>query len=457
MQRYFRFIIIIFVFTLPAAIIFAQKSDLENPFSLKSRYTKQNNYITPIFELKANEEKYLASPLWKTVYLEAMIDLYNCVGDYEEAYRLENIFYENSPAFKRMREQYKGEITELKNSPVAGYKMLDALEAVDRIAGKRQVIMVNEEHRTPFHRVFTFQLLSRLYAKGFRYFATETLNSSDVTGSTEDAELNKRGFPVQSTGTYTADPIYADVIRTALRLGYKVVPYESIDATCKPPADNPEFCNDRRERGQARNLYERILKNDPQAKILVHVGRAHNYKGEAAKEFNFMGYYFKELSKIEPFTIDQLRFSERRDTAYEQPLYRFLTKNNILREPSVFESTDGKFYAQSEGYDMFVFHPRMSYENGRAVFLKTRLSRKSEKINPGKLNLKSGGGLFNESEPVLIQAFYSRESEDAVPVDQIILYPNQKIPFLMLPKGSFRVRAMNRSGKVLAQYDKKKS
>jgi hypothetical protein len=47
--------------------------DLPNPFEVLTKYTKQNNYITPIFELKAKEEKYLASPQWKTVYLEMMI------------------------------------------------------------------------------------------------------------------------------------------------------------------------------------------------------------------------------------------------------------------------------------------------------------------------------------------------------------------------------------------------
>ncbi|HLM62229.1 MAG TPA: hypothetical protein VK308_15600, partial [Pyrinomonadaceae bacterium] len=256
----------------------------------------------------------------------------------------------------------------------------------------------------------------------------------------------------QQTGYYTADPVYADTIRTALKLGYKVVPYESVDQKCQSPADNPEFCIDKRERGQAQNLYDRILKNDAQAKILVHVGRGHNSKAGVSKNFNFMGYYFKQLTEIDPFSIDQLRYSEQRDTADEMPLYRFLTKNNLLQTPSVFQLSDGSFYKKNTfGCDMAIFHPRMRYENGRATFLQMNGLRKAEKINLKKLKLKANKNLFGGNNPVLIQAFYSQESEDAIPIDQIILYPNKEIPVLMLPKGNFRIRAIDGVGKIATE------
>ncbi len=435
----------IFVF-LPAEAQTSQPpEDLPNPIQVGAKYLEQNNYITPIFEIKAREEQYLAAPRWKTAYLEMMISLQSYVGDYDEAYRYENILLQSTPSYKRVREMYAQDITA---SPVADYKMLDALEAIEAVAGKRQVIMINEEHRTPFHRALTLQLLAKLYANGFRYFAAETVNEVDT-------ELNKRGYPVQNTGTYTADPVYADVIRTALKLGYKIVPYESTDTTCQAPADNPIFCADLRERVQAQNLYERILKNDPKAKIFVHVGRGHNSKAASSKEFNFMGYYFKQITGIEPFTIDQLRFSERRNRALEHPLYRLLTKEKLLQKPSVYQSPNSRFYKESGGYDMVIFNPRLSYKNGRATFLQMDGLRKAEKINLKKLKLKANKNLFGGNDPVLIQAFYSQESEDAVPVDQIILYPNKEIPVLMLPTGDFRIRAMDKAGKIFSQYNKR--
>ncbi|HEY8559636.1 MAG TPA: hypothetical protein VIL74_04470 [Pyrinomonadaceae bacterium] len=435
----------------------AKSAEPPNPFSLAGAYLKQNNYITPLLELRAQEAKYLASPVWKGAYLEMMTLLEGYVGNYDAAYRYENLLYETFPSSKQIKEQYGNELADLKSSPVADYKMADALEALDAAAADRRVVMINEEHRTPFHRALTFQMLSRLYEKGFRYFAAETLTSGDLPDAPEDAKLNKRGYPVQGTGFYTADPIYADVVRAALRLGYKVVPYESVDPDCKSPKNNPEYCNDRRERGQAQNLVDRILMTDPEAKILVHVGRGHNSKAPVSKEFNFMAYYFRQLSGIDPFTIDQLRFSERRDPAYEQPLYRFLTKNDLLKKPSVFQAENGKFYVQSAGYDALVFHPRMKYAGGRATFLRSMLGRKTESIDLKKLNLKAPDKVFAGDEPVLIQAFYADENADAVPIDQFILHPNQIVPSLMLPEGKFRVRTMDKKGKILRQYETKEA
>jgi hypothetical protein len=54
----------------------------------------------------------------------------------------------------------------------------------------------------------------------------------------------------------------------------------------------------------------------------------------------------------------------------------------------------------------------------------------------------------------LIQAFYAGESAEAVPVDQIILRPKQPAASLMLPEGTFLVRAMDKSGNVLSEYQK---
>ena len=419
--------------------------NLTNPYLVRKKYLGQNNYITPIFELKAQEEKYLASPEMKSRYLEGIIQLESYVGNYDEAYRYEDLLYAEFPTTKKMIEQYKKDIADIKSSPLAVYKMLDAVAAIDSVAGREQVIMINEEHRTPFHRALTLELLAKLYARGFRYFAAETVDESD-------SELNKRGYPTQSTGFYTADPIYADVIRTALKIGYKIVPYESFDAKCKAPENNPEFCNDGREREQAQNLYDRILKNDGQAKIFVHVGRGHNSKAGISETFNFMAYYFQQISRIEPFTIDQLRFSQHRNPALEQPLYRLLTKENILQKPSVYQASNGKFYNQGAGYDMLIFHPRLSYKNGRATFLEMNGIRKTEKPDLKKLKLASNNQIFTEKEPALVQAFVAEESADAVPFDQIILSPNQKIPVLMLSKGNYRIRALDKDGKISGQY-----
>ena len=68
-----------------------------------------------------------------------------------------------------------------------------------------------------------------------------------------------------------------------------------------------------------------------------------------------------------------------------------------------------------------------------------------------KLNLPVQKQIFTGQNPILVQAFVAGESNDAVPVDQIIVYPNKEIPVLMLPKGNFRIRAIDRNGRVAAE------
>jgi hypothetical protein len=215
---------------------------------------------------------------------------------------------------------------------------------------------------------------------------------------------------------------------------------------------NADFCQNERERGQAQNLYDRILREEPKAKILVHVGRGHNQQLKL-ETWAQMGWHFKDITGITPLSVNQM-LSERSEPKYEGGLYRYVLGKWKLKEPSVFVNKRGDYY-KDYGYNLMIFHPRSIYENGRPTWLKASGARKAAAINLKRLKLKSGNKMFAGNEPVLIQAFYSRESTDAVPVDQIIIYPKQQIPVLMLPVGTFRISAMDKTGKILSQYEKK--
>jgi len=319
------------------------------------------------------------------------------------------------------------------------------LDAIASIADKRQVIMINEEHRTPVHRTLTLELLPVLYAKGFRYFAAETLDEKDT-------ELSERGYPTQKTGFYTADPVYGDVIRSALKLGYQVVPYEYL-RDCQPKPDNPMSCQDERERGQAENLVDRILKRDPNAKIFVHVGRSHNAKVNYQGQFKLMGWHFREISKIDPFVIDQVRMSERRNPVDEDALYRYATRKWSIKEPTIFESASGDFWTDDKNIaDVRVFQAKAEYVNGRPTWLRIGGQRRAHALDLKKLNLHVTDGLFKGPKPLLVQAFFDGENADAIPIDQFILHPAEQIPMLMLPPGAFRIRAIDESGVVIGHY-----
>ncbi len=107
----------------------------------------------------------------------------------------------------------------------------------------------------------------------------------------------------------------------------------------------------------------------------------------------------------------------------------------LLKEPTVFQSREGKFFSDSEKYDLRVFTPRAQYADARPDWLQLGGARRSFRVNPKKLNLQIRQGKLQSDEPLLLQAFVKGESEDAIPIDQIILYPNQKIWFFDVTEG----------------------
>jgi hypothetical protein len=232
-----------------------------------------------------------------------------------------------------------------------GYAPVNALQAIAEAAGTRQIVMINEAHHVPQHRAFTLELLGELKKQGFTYFAAETLS--------QDPDLARRGYPTGRTGGYIPEPLYGDLVRTALRLGYKIVPYESEDANSGPGG---------RERDQARHLQERIFARDPKAKVLVHAGYAHIFEIPGPRAM--MAAVFKEMTGIDPLTINQDWMTEHSAPEFESPVYRWATERGLVNEPVIFRNAAGEPWSRPKAVDMVVFHPRSRYENGRPHWLR---------------------------------------------------------------------------------------
>ena len=63
-------------------------------------------------------------------------------------------------------------------------------------AEKYQIVMINEAHHVPQHRVFTYRLLEDLWQKGYRYLALEALSENAEHG------LDK-GYVSEKTGLHS--------------------------------------------------------------------------------------------------------------------------------------------------------------------------------------------------------------------------------------------------------------
>ena len=404
------------------------------PGNLMRKGINEGNYLAALAELQQRETQYLASSQWRGPFLDFISYASSFVGNYQAA----NLYF-------TMRQKLNP-TQKLASSAIDQYTPLSALSVISQIADSQQVIMINEAHHVPLHRALTTRLLPLLYAKGFRYLALED-------ASPADAELHQRGYPLRRFGAYTIEPVFGNLIRTALRLGYKIIPYE-YEGNCAAKPDDPYFCANERERGQAQNIYDRILKEQPQAKILVHGGAGH-IQERIGKNVSTMAAHFKTISKIDPFTIDQMEMSEYLNREYASALYLYVTEKWSLKEPTVFQSRQGGFWNTGEGtldqVDLKVFHPQTVYEEGRPTWLKMDGSRKPYAVFGESATSKLKSVLSTYPNPFLVQAFVSTEDAGAVPVDQIVVANPKGVSVLMLPAGSFRIRAIDETGKLLGE------
>src|SRR4051794_23863509 len=377
--------------------------DLPAPFQVKKEQVEAGNPLSRYLELKRLRPRYLESPMWKPMYPEIELMFEEFLGDPTAGPRGLELMY---------GDMKQG--TPPEKAPIDACRPVEAARAILDAVGDRRVVIVGEEHHLPQTRVLMEPLLRGLREKGFTYFAVETFNR-------EIAPTQKAGYPTSKTGTYTADPVFATGVREAIRLGYTLVPYESIPGPDVPAAGRQSF----RESGQARNIKERILDKDPRSKIFVWVGRGHALKGSIGPD-KMMALHLKEVTGLDPFTVHASRHVEAIRPEHETPLYRYATAKGLVARPTVFVREDGRPWSEFEGFDATVFFPRVKLEHGRPDWLARDLGRIAYPIPEALLK---GKGLR------LAQAHYEGEPDAAIPVDQVPIRPGQEVPALMLPRG----------------------
>jgi hypothetical protein len=290
-----------------------------------------------------------------------------------------------------------------------------ALDAIVEAVRERQIVMINEAHHVPRDRAFATLVAIELRKLGFQYLAMETL-------AERTEEMALRGYPVVEDGYYSRDPVFGDFIRRAMAVGFVPVAYEHANIQESDPGKK----QDMREEGQARNIVERILRKDPAARVLVHVGYGHMRKsaGGAASGPPMMAEYLRSMTGIEPYGIDQTQ---------PLPSDELLTSALIKAAPTdafvVTPRGATRPYLATPAVDMFVFHKPTRLVKGRPHWLEMTGYRKPRKF-PVALLPKTGRRL--------IQAFVVGESVDAVPMDQVLVTAGQPVPVLMLPKGKYR-------------------
>lgn len=304
-------------------------------------------------------------------------------------------------------------------------------EIIDR-AKRTRIVILDEDHLVPRDRLFGLEVARALRPLGYRVLAAEALtrDRDDALSREKMNKLTSDGYVRLSSGYYLNDPVFADFLRQAIAMGYRLVSYESAGFTDEK---TPEARSSRREQEQAENILHRALVADPLAKVLIYCGRHHAAKAEIndpkVSERLWMAMRLKQLTGIDALVIDQVELGEMPSDRQDADLYSIASRK--AKAGSVVLMNQSKPLVVgllSGGVDLQVVHPRTTIVYGRPAWL-MKLGRKPVRI-PTALLPRRGTRL--------IQVFLAGEPQDAVPIDQVLVSAGRTPPELMLPKGSVR-------------------
>jgi hypothetical protein len=357
------------------------------------------------------------------------LQLYPFISDY----RTDQIFTEPRPKV----------IDESVEARIRGFAGHEAIKAIVKASGGRQIVILNEAHDKAQHRAFGLQLAAALRAEGFTYMAAEAF------APRPDRKKNPIKYPDLKTGYYTKDPIFADFVRQGINMGYRLVPYEiTSDQRAKIKKEDSTSRIINRETSQAKNIIENILKDDPKARIFIYVGYAHateNWKiSKDGREVGWMAAQIKRMTGIDPLTIDQVYGTDGRysNNRANDVVYDYVTAQEDIHSSLIMKNKAGAFLT-SKYYDgkidLTVFHPKQAMIEGRPNWLYMSGYRKAFKIENKD---------FFKDRNIMLQAFVISEIKSAIPMDQLVIRGAEGHQIMLLPKGKYRLEAQDADGNI---------
>lgn len=293
------------------------------------------------------------------------------------------------------------------------YQVAEALPYLLKRIKSEQIVIINEAHQQPLHRVFTYQLLNDMYQQGFRYLGLETLDERDTL-------LNVRKYSFTDSGFYSKEPQFGELIREALRIGFQLFAYEKIEEGLD------------REVEQAK-IIQKMIDKDPTGKFIIHCGFSHAAEGHVPSWGKAMAGRLTELSGINPFTINQTDFTELGTRSFEDPLYQHLDPDFPVVYLDANEESY-KYEVYPERFDIMIFHARTKYIHQRPEWI-FHSGKKPVEVKLSDLDIEL---------PALVMAFYPDEDyKKAVPADIQELTNTSDSIYLALKPGKYNVIIQN--------------
>ena len=220
---------------------------------------------TPFYTLNKNDQSYWA--------------FFQAAATYSSFVKNSNVFEKEIAEYTHSTKEYYSNEQHINLT----YSNIPFSDTIKEIAKNNDILIFNENHWMPKHRLLVSSLLSDLFELGYRNLAVEAINF--------DADsIQQRGYVSCKDGFYTNEPEMANLLNEAMSMGYRLIKYESINSGVE------------REIGQAENLKNQM--NDDKTIILCGLG--HINLSPIAQT---MAYFLKESIDKKIFTINQSLFA----------------------------------------------------------------------------------------------------------------------------------------------------
>lgn len=386
---------------------------------LSDRVNNRINYLFPLYAALQNEQK-IKRVFQDKLFYDDFSDYLTSVTDYQSA------LYYSAKGYDTLDKKTSATIASYVDT-LRNIQHVDAKKYILERTATSKVVMINESQCKPQHRVFTISLLQDLYNQGFRYFAVEALNNN--------ANVDPEVIDI-SSGRYIHEPVNAEMLRIAMKIGFRLVPYQD------SVYSHSSF---QRELVQAANIYK-IIQTDSSAKIVVQASHGHIFE-EPIDKYMPMALAFKRLSDIDPLTINQTDMTEQSDFEYGRIFYDHYIGRYPISKPSVaIKNNQPVDLLANSGYDILVVHPQTQYKNGRPDWYSMNGLRKEYAAKP------------TDKDLYLVQAYYYSEGVNKdigimVPADQTYNAAENGYYYLYLQPGKYKIVYRDIEYKILSVRD----
>jgi hypothetical protein len=260
-----------------------------------------------------------------------------------------------------------------------------------------RLVILGEEHHQSEHRAFGACVLPLLKRAGITHLALETSDQARL-----DQAFKARMVTPATDGWFTAEPQRAALLRAAIALHLPIVAFDMDEADLAWMQEHPDESGGFRERRMAEHIIERILQQEPAARVLIWVGYGHAYKYCQPGGLKMMAAWLWELSGEEPF--------------------------------SCYQQTGG---LPQRWVDLVIRHPEPTFHNGRPQWLRTsdRCLVQGRIIPPASS---------------LVQLQLIQEGPAGTPIDQYLTDEDGAFE-LLAPKGAYLLRWWSPNGQVIGE------